>query len=1161
MCTDRYRVVHEIIHPLLACLAGCYQVIDTLPQADFTRELKKGDRERKSNPPPPQGMLSIQNYTDIAAMIEFLVCTSILPNLEENVLMSVNDRARYFLPKSLAGRLSRYSLLWGTATVEIHIGDDCRLSELRSTLTSIGRVVLLDRFRPMIMPRHLTDLFAALLQTQQLQNKKQLQSPSSLSSSLSLDYKAVCKSLCSGPTSKVDSLSHANTYQALLLRGMKAPSWLRKRVSKLLTDLALQDLAVIVHVFVHSASSSQEDMTGASLRLAKALIIGDHTEIYFKRLADQLITLLDADGLLESVVANPDVAARALTVWAVLDQLSTQQLVTYILPILSKNFFACKSAEFSLHQGVRRIVVLLSIQPSTLDGSEVLALFLSAIPFGSNGSNGSKITIFGQLIRVATITKIIGFQAKNDATLALRLLLASMSITTFKFNGQQVAGSDLFALAIVHAIEPSCWDMEGQDYIVSVASKPRAFLDHVLIGTRGHDVIETIGERAKFVVAELLAPLSGPADSDLDSKNSVDSNVQSDILSALFHALLIIYFSIGEDESNDPTHLRCLQTTGNPQLSAMILLPLIGEQCSIDSLLLGGTNGKGLLCTMSLILESANKSHDVGITDALLPRKFSDRFKTSDELLCIFLGISANARPVIREDVHGLTKEATLLSTVSVVLSLLVAMLELGAPHREVDEEIMLKEMLPSLEPLSMFAPQSHSDDADFSKCRAEVAEMASHAMALISCRSVSGRESSGPEKEHAKSFSDFIKEVEDDLQSDQPPIRAKGVVTLRHLARGYLKENDSTNSLIVEVGGDRDHVDPDVIAQILRVSILALADQESYVYLAAIQTIVATADVRPRLVLPLLVAGMSTGVIALVNSSDIMLTSNQRVKVGEAVLFTIRRRGNAIYELSEKLLDFLLFGNQLKGDGSESGKNVVLVQEQTHQYFLGDSTDSMDEVIRKVNMDEKNIRVNSGGPVFNVEEDDLVRGTCIAVLADLVCAAPTTVTSRYCAIFVRLVQNALQLKASRPVRRSAALLCSAIYKSVIREVGEVLETEHMHPSIADCSFLVCLVRSDEASLKATIERCIDGTDAMLLAQVHDPATVARCQEALAIRAEAEELGLFAAAMICISSEERDHHDPIVHIINSRLGEKKDFNPMVTLMKGLKVDPNDLSLR
>ena len=144
------------------------------------------------------------------------------------------------------------------------------------------------------------------------------------------------------------------------------------------------------------------------------------------------------------------------------------------------------------------------------------------------------------------------------------------------------------------------------------------------------------------------------------------------------------------------------------------------------------------------------------------------------------------------------------------------------------------------------------------------MADMASYAMALIAARKstesttpVSNARPLSPEER----LRNVLDEAEKDLGSSQAPIRAKGMVSLGRLARGFtggLTKEQKMPSLIQELdengnelGGPGDKRITDWIDRVLELSMVALGDNESYVYLAAIQTIVAVGDLHPRRVLP----------------------------------------------------------------------------------------------------------------------------------------------------------------------------------------------------------------------------------------------------------------------------------------------------------------------
>jgi hypothetical protein len=214
---QRQKVMYDIALPIVEILARCYKILDDLPPPPSStlpssavnnnnnNNNNKSKRSSRDKPIPPRGMLSIQDYTDIACLLEFIVCTGILPSLvveEEEQIKSkknsssssssiVDDRIRTNLPKSLAGRIPKNALRWGTSLIVIH--DDTNESKASSsslplstsssslsskalsmygllvrTTESVTKLVLLDRFRPMLLPRHLVDIYSACFRAEYL---------------------------------------------------------------------------------------------------------------------------------------------------------------------------------------------------------------------------------------------------------------------------------------------------------------------------------------------------------------------------------------------------------------------------------------------------------------------------------------------------------------------------------------------------------------------------------------------------------------------------------------------------------------------------------------------------------------------------------------------------------------------------------------------------------------------------------------------------------------------------------------------------------------------------------------------------------------------------------------------------------------------------------
>ena len=141
-----------------------------------------------------------------------------------------------------------------------------------------------------------------------------------------------------------------------------------------------------------------------------------------------------------------------------------------------------------------------------------------------------------------------------------------------------------------------------------------------------------------------------------------------------------------------------------------------------------------------------------------------------------------------------------------------------------------------------------------------------------------------------------------------------------------------------------------------------------------------------------------------------------------------------------------------------------------------------------------------------------------------------------YTFILVKLGLNALRLDHSRAVRRSAAFLCRELYSCALRELGDEFET----PNSVNAAFTISLLKSDEKLLLTSLKRCISGDDVDRITssggsssvkgktRLYDPATVARCKEALNIRDVLSESGLLGLIELHINSNNEDTNPPFI---------------------------------
>ncbi len=1257
---DRYQLVHTIFLPLLTALTEAYAIIDnntmdtstdssnTINTANGISNIIKSKHRNK--PKAPKHLLSLSNYTDIASLIELTICTSIIPKLESNVLLDIKDRSTFCLPKSLQGRLRKQTLVWGmnvankinssankTTTVNtnntnksnqheeklqmaIHNIQNAK-QELSIVIHTITQIILLDRFRPMLLPRHVTDVYAVIFQLERLddleENFLKLLHPNnhsliSLSSSemivswirqiflnekknihecnqeqqqehytIPYQYHVLQNSI----QPMIDIYAKVKSFQSLLLNGKKTPLWLRLRVGQLLTDIAIQKeqyqdkinldnndigttnhniavqgLQAIIDIFVVAASSlPTEEMTGASLRLSKVLCTVDEKEnvLYYKQLLGQFILLLDnltyyqgekkqphngGDGDNDDEL-NARIVANILTIWAVLEHVSIEiGTECFFVPLVKGLIPTDPSSNSTSSSSIKSSIgcvqfLLMYTPPGNCNTDHVLYHFCHFLI--SNYVAASDINIsypsapgiispLGQLLRVACAegNKVIQSDGVKMASDTMKMIIYTTIAKCRNASSMNSIEMDI-AIAILQNVIMNPIDLMG--YHFSRGEKNRGEISFGIAGGDVNDVERKIfgalEERTKFVINTLL--------------NVKHGDIQQFLPNAMFRLLLLIYFASSQNAANRSTDL--LPPTisikfDDYKIVAMMMLPILCENFSPDLLFMDNDlDSNGVIQIVSLIVSTIATQY------------------------------------VTEENENSSTREGdigTQLSIVSIVLSLLVAMLELGCEKRSTEEENDLKSMLPSLQALTRLTGSTfqdpkcgHMEESERSKLdvlKAEIAEMSSHAMAIIFARSAP--EVQQNELLHMENASDIdymykiINDAETQLLSEQPPLRARAIVQLRQLARGQLEEVMNADGkerstipapLIMELD-DNDstmsRVEPRLIViDMLRLCIKSLDDTESYVYLASIQTIVSIVDVHPSLSMPILVDAITLGYVQVpldhhpvptTKSTTLELSSSQRIKCAEALIFSIRRRGDAISSYVDVIMNNILFGKNHSSIGySSPGLNKTKdIQRETELYFRPqcETDQPFDEyAIPLDNSEAKQLRLNTGGPVYDAEESDVVRAACINVLAELISTIHPATAESYCHILVHLGLNALRLDHSRVVRRSAALLCRELYSCALRETVDLTE----NAKLVDVSFTMALIKCYESLLRNFLERCVAGDDVDVnlghetlnsvkgKTRLYDSATVARCKEALDIRNTIYDSGMLGLIELHVKSQ------------------------------------------
>jgi len=1220
---ERVELVFDFLLPLLKDLSAAYEQLDL---AVSLHDPVAFQCRSKSKPTAPPGLLSLRDYTDIACLLELTVTTSILPTIEPNILQPVEKRIQQ-LPKAMKGRLPAVAFLWGSAVASQckRVDENAPLpyttsgmqalynsaQELHSTALSIAKLCIMERFRPMFLPRHLADVHAALHQSfhwhgiiQECINKKvktdfPVKSFMMDQGSLSLSYQLGFLD-DNAPAERdiqsfiIDQVLLVKTYQCLLSFGSKkTPQWLRYQIARKLSYLATIDLESILFVFVDIAKSlSSADMTVAATRLAHALIpssVVDPSSVIdpkeylvsvMSQLAFSMDKYIDCRETHEKMSSsNIPSLAGPLTAGALIPLLLEQHkdlICQFWIQKLAAPINDCgrELTEGQISRIIQRFYVWLCC---TAPPTPALCTLLAYEGFhkkdnqeGVNDGSFNSCTVLQLFFQIAasaplsphlTMTKSIIMQileplvsSGQDPTSYNRLItLAICFIHTIAVTNHDIAGPTYFA----PSLNGTC-ECRLRNHAQEKAEKFSR-------------VLEELHARCNVAI-QILHQLNVRLETCEQKSDESNLRHQFPLSASVFEVLLLAYLSYlpkwrqSSSISEEPLLIRVLQQE-SVKLSALSLLPLLVENFGVLELL--GTSAVHVLRMIYLILVD-------GVSDIRDFSNGSDLKFTSSECSiteALFTQDNAGALSYFLHD-HindeakitqvGVFKEQSRevdstvvdsrISMSSLCLSLLLTILQLGEKHRVAVEEDYFRRFLPILKVYAEDLDCDRPMSAEEAAARSSMAEIAAHICVLIVSRDAFEKKKNEEKKvqqdfigEHCGRLVKLISQAEQDLRSNMAPIRARGMVSLMRAARAEVNIHDhDINSKVKNCCNISEAAQDSFVTlccstptlsertwcrcdteRMLQVAILAMEDKDSFVFLAAVQTLSSLCDVDPKYFLPGLAIAISRGILEnkTVNrrkETPIALSISCRAKLCESLIFAIRRRGEALGHYSVSLVDELLRGCRSNvqevndtGSGFTDVVNVMhsaeqptinfVIEQQTYDFLNIEATEYDDAADLK---EEKQMKMLVGGPIFEVEELDSVRSGCYNCLAEIIMTlAQPSLVAQFIPKIVFLCLNALRLDKGRLVRRAAAFLSREVYRAAFREGKMLVSQEHqLFPSLT-----MELVSSGEACLVATLMQMTQ-PNATMGKSTYDPATDARITEALEWRQLCEEHGYLALA-------------------------------------------------
>lgn len=1233
---ERIQLVFDFLLPLLRDLSDSYE------QLDLTMSLHESVASQcssKSKPTAPRGLLSLRDYTDIGCLLELTVVTSILPTIEPNILQLAETRIQR-VPKAMKGRLPAMALLWGSA-----VASGCQsvdptspvsyttsgmqalynsAQELYSTALSIAKLCIMERFRPMFLPRHIADIYAALHQTfhwhdivQVWVNKKgsfDLLGESMMMNQGSLSFLGQLGFFddndpvkCGLQTLIVDQVLVVKTYQCLLSFGSKkTPRWLRHQVARKLNCLAAIDLESILFVFVDAAKSlSNADMTTAATRLAHALIPSSSVDpnsmsgpneylvSVVSQLADSMDRYIDCRETHEkmSSITNIPSLAGPLTAAALIplllehhkDLICQFWIQKLVAPINCK---VEKMTEGQISRIIHRFYVwLCCTAPPTPALCALLAFKGFCAQHNQEESNAGSLHNFTVLQLFFRLAASAPLSPHLNMTKSIVIQILEPLVSS---EQDPASYNRLITLAIcfINTIAVTKYDISGPTYFApsSNGACECRRRSHTQENTQNCErVLDELHARCNVAV-QFLHQLNIRLESC--EQNSEEGNLrhQFPLSASVFEVLLLAYLSFlpkwrgSSSMKEEPLLLRILQQE-SVKLSALSLLPLLVENLEVLELL--GTSAVHVLRMIYFILIdgvsdirdfSSNSDlkffwSECSITKALFTQDDADA-------LSYFLHDQINDKSKLIQvdeeqsnDVDSTVVDSRI-SMSSLCLSLLLTILQLGEQHRVSVEEDYFRKFLPILKLYAQDLDCDRHMSLEEAAARSSMAEIAAHTCVLIVSRDAFEEKKKKEKHEqqdvigvHCGKLVKLITQAEQDLGSTMAPIRARGMVSLMRAARAEVKIHDhDLDQRVKSFCNIRESAQsaqdsyvtlcygtPSVserawcrcdLERMLQLALLAIEDNDSFVFLAAVQTLSSLCDVNPQYFLPRLTSAISRGILENNKSvngheeSPIAISISCRVKLCDSLIFAIRRRGEALGHYSVSLVDELLRGCrsnvQEVNDLTEAVNFTYSDEQQTTSFFIEQQTyeflnrEVMDNDDAADLKEDKHRKVLVGGPIFEAEELDAVRSGCFNCLAEVVMIlAQPNLVAQFIPRIVFLCLDALRLDKGRLVRRAAAFLSREVYRAAFRE-GKMLVSEEIIPHQLFPSLTMELVSSGEACLAATLKQ-MSMSNAITGKSTYDPATDARSTEALELRQLCEECGFLALASTM--AKEREQSD------------------------------------
>lgn len=709
--------------------------------------------------------------------------------------------------------------------------------------------------------------------------------------------------------------------RSLLGRGQEAPVWLRKECAGRMTHVLMGEggLRAVLEAFLGGLADGAESLQAHSKVAALLASIPTHVtpRAYVAALAPQIPPLLHSPARDKALVQS----LLALVVGRLCQRLPVDTRDLLLFPLLLHPLLLSQATEVEesvVEQAVEDLHVLLTAVPPLPALVETLAVPSLVFPLLElYGFVGRGNALGRQEVEEALVVLLRGAGNEKEGGKSGHVLLLDGYLQMLGLGGGKKRALAFVAGGAGGVALRKRGVGEEEETLLASSSSSSSLLEE--LQGLGMGWLEKVLSTAEATASGVVVPLLQMLAKDGLEEEGGEEGGGGLIPGRMFERLMLLYLRLkGTTVTQEVVRVHCCQANwdlgeeekgGGKRVEeeegetalvrGPVLVTLLEKVVALGPAVLGSGEQIIKCCGLILFLAASNP-----------PPPPSSSISAAEE----------------EEEGRGLE------DLVSVVLSLLSVLLEMGEEQRKAKEETALKNLLPLLGQL-LHPEEEEGGRRGGGRFPPSVTEMALTVQAMIWTRALSleqrreqwQREDAAVRARQGMGLEEVLLAIQTDVQSPLVPLRARGLVTLTKVLHNLPRQSSNTKKPgIVVVGEEKedkkeDNETPPAVEQALDLLLALLKDTDSFVYLAAVQGLAVLSDKMPPLVMDRLLLELAGKEEEVGGTPTPTAAWQYKLKVGEALIQALQRCGEAMPVYAPKAVPAFIKGSQPSSSSSSS--------------------------------------------------------------------------------------------------------------------------------------------------------------------------------------------------------------------------------------------------